>query len=400
MSTNLTQRGRPRGQTLVVFALSITALMAVVGLIIDGGNAFAQQRRTQNGADAASEAGTVQLARRLVGLPGSDAQWDQRVLDSVNVTAAANGLTNVPIPQYTNRLGAILGPVGTGSIPANTQGVRAGGDRTFSTFVSGLLGMGTFTASATATAITGYIEESSAGGLIPLTFPILVTSCENGGGPAKLIHPYGNAPAGEWPYGPNNMLAMPLCANGPGNVGWIDWFPPAGGASEIAASIVTPNGPPITTKKWYEIAQTGAVTSLDSSMDTWEGKDILFPIFYVEADDPTTPAIDESLIGTCDTMPTDDRRDLLDCPAGHNGGNGSNQWYYLVTFGDFHLVHSYIQGNHDADCNSPSLASVAGNNVKNCLIGFFNGPVVASEGTVGGTNPASSFTPLAIQLIR
>ena len=37
-------------------------------------------------------------------------------------------------------------------------------------------------------------------------------------------------------------------------------------------------------------------------MDTWEGKDVLFPIFYVEADNPATPQ-DESVIGTCDTAP-------------------------------------------------------------------------------------------------
>jgi hypothetical protein len=388
-----------RGQTLVVFALSVTALMAMVGLIIDGGNAFAQQRRTQNGADAAAEAGAVELARRLVGLPGSDALWDTRVFDAVNATATANGLTNVVPPLYTDRFGVVLGSVGTGSIPANTQGVQAGGDREFSTFVSGLVGLGSFTASATATAVTGYVETTSAGGLLPLTFPILVTSCETGGGAAKLIHPYGNAPAGEWPYGPNNRIAMPLCSNGPGNVGWIDWNPPGGGASELREAIERPNGPPVTTKKWYEIAQTGSISSADSAMDTWEGGDVFFPIFYVEADDPLTPA-DESLIGTCDAEPGGDKTQLSDCPPANVGGTGSNQWYYLVTFGDFHLENAFIQQNNEAACNDPSLASVAGANIKNCLIGYFNGPVVASEGTVGGLTPTSSFTPLAIQLIK
>jgi hypothetical protein len=400
MKAITTRGGKPRGQTIVVFALAVTGLMAMIGLIIDGGNAFAQQRRTQNGTDAAAEAGAVELARRLVGLPGSEGQWDARVLNAVNLTATANGLTNVPVPVYTNRLGAPLGPVGTGSIPANTQGVQASGDRTFSTFVSGLIGLGSFKASATATAVTGYVETTSAGALLPLTFPILTTTCQNGGGPAKLFHPFGNAPDGEWPYGPNNRVAMPLCSNGPGNVGWIDWSPPGGGASELREAIERPNGPPVTTPKWYEIAQTGAVTSADSAMDTWEGEDVLFPIFYVEADDPDTLTFDESVIGTCDTEPGGDKTQLSDCPPGNEGGNGSNQWYYLVTFGSFHLENSFIQGNHDSECNASSLASKAGNNVNNCLIGYFNGPVVASEGTVGGTTSGSSLTPLAIQLIK
>ena len=192
---------------------------------------------------------------------------------------------------------------------------------------------------------------------------------------------------------------MPLCSNGPGNVGWIDWNPPGGGASELQEAIERPNGPPVTTPKWYEIAQTGSIASADSAMDTWEGEDILFPIFHVEADDPLTPA-DESLIGTCDAAPGGDKTQLSDCPPANVGGTGSNQWYYLVTFGDFHLENAFIQQNNEAACNDPSLASVAGANIKNCLIGYFNGPVVASEGTVGGLTPASSFTPLAIQLIK
>ena len=76
-------RGRWHGQTIVVFALALTALIAMVGLVIDGGNAFAQQRRTQNGADAAAEAGTTELARRAVGIPGTDAQWDGRVWQAI-----------------------------------------------------------------------------------------------------------------------------------------------------------------------------------------------------------------------------------------------------------------------------------------------------------------------------
>ena len=76
-----------------------------------------------------------------------------------------------------------------------------------------------------------------------------------------------------------------------------------------------------------------------------------------------------------------------------------------MTFGDFHLEHSYIQGNHERECNDPNLASIASNTsgrqqVNNCLIGYFNGPVVASNVTVGGGPPTSRFTPIGVQLIR
>jgi len=273
-------RHAPRGQTLVVFALALTALLAMVGLVIDGGNAFAQQRRTQNGADAAAEAGAVQLARRMVGLPGSDAQWDQRVLDAVNATSTANGITTMGTPQYTKVDGTPVGNVGAGSIPSDASGVLAAGSREFTTFVGGVIGISGFTASAEVTAVTGYATEVAAGSLIPLALPLILTQCDSGGGSNRLVHPLGNE---DWPTGPNNRVALPLCANGPGNVGWIDWDPPFGGASDVAASIRTPDGPPIATPKWYFVAETGGITSLDDDLDIWENKDLLLPIFDVEA---------------------------------------------------------------------------------------------------------------------
>ena len=389
------------GQTLVIFALALAGLLAMVALIIDGGNAFAQQRRTQNGADAAAEAGAVELARRLVGLPGTEADWDGRVLAAVNATATANGLTVVGTPEYTDVDGAVLGPVGTGVIWDGTQGVRAAGSRQFSTYIAGVIGLSQLTASANATAVTGYVDEVGLGGLIPLTFPVILTQCETGGGSNRLVNPLGNE---GWPTGPENLVALPLCSNGPGNVGWIDWDPPAGGASDVAASILEPDNGTVTTPKWYFVAETGAITSLDDEMDTWEGKDILLPIFHVQADNPATPE-DESLVGTCDTAPTGSQTLLGDCPAGHNGGSGQNQWYFLVTFAKFHLEHSYIQGNHQVECNdSLSLAipatSGTGNQINNCLIGYFKEPVIAKNASVGSGTAYSNLSPLAIQLIK
>lgn len=394
-------RGGRRGQTLVIFALALVAMLTMVALVVDGGNAFAQQRRTQNGLDAAAEAGAVQLARRLVGLPGTDAEWDQRVLQAVTDTAAANAITSTDTPQYTDFDGNHLGPVGAGSIPAGTYGVFAGGRRDFPTVIAGVVGLTTITASANATAITGWADEVGIGGLIPLTFPIVLTQCETGGGSNRLVQPF---PGQEWPHGPENVVAIPLCSNGPGNVGWIDWDPPAGGASEIGDSIRNPDNYPVSVPKWHFVSETGAITSLDDDMDTWEGRDILLPIFHTEPDDPATLQ-DESIIGTCDREPGGDKTALGDCPAGHNGGNGQNQWYFLTAFGEFHLIHSYIQGNYETECNDPALASTAtaaatGNQLNNCLIGYFKSPVVASNATVGSGPRSSSFTPAAVQLIK
>src|SRR4051794_33970862 len=60
-------RHRARGQVLVIFVGGFLGIIAMTAVVVDGGNAMAQQRGTQNGADAAAQAGTVVLAQRLMG---------------------------------------------------------------------------------------------------------------------------------------------------------------------------------------------------------------------------------------------------------------------------------------------------------------------------------------------
>lgn len=402
------RRRNERGQTLVLMALSIVALLAAAALVIDGGNAYAQQRRAQNGMDASAEAGAAQLARKLSGVAITDAD----VLAAVQATRNANEITTLDSADYTDRDGTVLATVGGGVIPANAQGVKAVGSRVFDTYLAGVVGMNQWTATTDATAITGYASETGFGGLIPLTIPILLTQCEAGGGSSKLYFPDDNVstttpynpPFGTpWPIGPNNRVAIPLCSNGPGNIGWIDWEAPNGGASEIAAAIGGANNPPVQTPHWYEITQTGGLTSLDNDMDKWEGQDITIPIFHAEADNPITP-LNEELKGTCTAAPNAPRTALGDCPPPDVGTNNGNGWYFLVTLATFHLEHAYIQENNQAECNDPSLVSpvspLGTGPLNKCLIGYFKAAVVAANMTAGSMTPTSAFSPLAIQLIN
>src|SRR5262245_65673777 len=60
-------RPAQRGQVLVMFAGGLIALIAVVGLVIDGGNVFFSRRDDQNASDLASLAGTKRLYDYYVG---------------------------------------------------------------------------------------------------------------------------------------------------------------------------------------------------------------------------------------------------------------------------------------------------------------------------------------------
>ena len=75
------------GQAIVVMVGAILLSVALLATIIDGGNVFAQQRVTQNGTDAAAEAGAVLLAERLAGADEPSGGWDLNIGARIMQTA-------------------------------------------------------------------------------------------------------------------------------------------------------------------------------------------------------------------------------------------------------------------------------------------------------------------------
>lgn len=80
------------GQIIVIFALGLVAMIAMVGLVLDGGSTYAQRRGQQNAADLAALAGANEF---LI----SGVQDSARVV-ARNV-AAANGFTHDPAAGTT-----------------------------------------------------------------------------------------------------------------------------------------------------------------------------------------------------------------------------------------------------------------------------------------------------------
>ena len=79
------ERGNQRGQVLPLFVIGSLTMIAMVALVVDGGNAYAQKRMTQNGTDAAAQAGATAIAQGLGGAPMTDAD----VLDAIEDSATA-----------------------------------------------------------------------------------------------------------------------------------------------------------------------------------------------------------------------------------------------------------------------------------------------------------------------
>jgi Flp pilus assembly protein TadG len=78
------------GQILVLFALSAVVIIAMVGLVLDGGDTFAQRRDQQNAADLAATAG----ANAYLNTNGNVAARTSAAISTATAAATRNGYTH------------------------------------------------------------------------------------------------------------------------------------------------------------------------------------------------------------------------------------------------------------------------------------------------------------------
>jgi hypothetical protein len=386
-----TQRDGERGQILVLMVVGFIAMIAAVALIIDGGNAVAHQRITQNGADAAAEAGAVIMAERFAGATEPVAGWDATVLNAIGQSAAANGITVVSA-YYTDICGIPLQSTGAAAInsdgtynyaladtvgsglptmtsstpdcPSHTQGPAAGvlvmARQTVGTYLAGVIGISSLQVDTQATAAAGYLQESCAAaagnacGMLPIAIPVDIISCQSHNNVVDTGTP--------WPVDGHTISVIPLCANSPGNVGWLDWTPPSGGTSELVDVINHPNNPAISLPSWQYVTSTGNVNSaqVENAIRNYDGQIVLVPQFDLTCN-PGNGSTPDSTQPAINTSPN------YGCPAGDLGGNGQNQWYRMPSFAHLQLCIS-----SDPDCHAAGYdhgAYINGNNSSICAAG-------------------------------
>ena len=377
-----------RGQVLVIVAVGLMAMVLMVGLVLDAGNGWAQQRDSQNASDSAAQAGALLLAENLPYLaqdpPATVANFNADVAAAVNASATAN---NVPIEEawYTDfdgdRVGGapLIGPgalAGGAPPPADADGVEVTIAKTFDTFVAGAIGMPEWTATTRATAIAGY-PTSISRAVLPITFNLVITECTSNN--KVLVDP------GARQWVPDTDYLIPLCQLDPGNVGWLDWDPPptsdpetcpGNGNPELICSIETPDNPTITTPDWYYVASTGKPNAPgieDALMEYADGDEVvIIPIFDA----------------TCSSDPGTNGRD--DCTTGE--GNGQQQYYHLAGWAGFDIEWVDLSGGPGV-CGS-------GNGSTGCFKGQFRYFGGLPSGTLTeATGDESSLAIVSVQLI-
>jgi Flp pilus assembly protein TadG len=140
-----------RGQATVLFALALVAIIAMVGLVLDGGAVFAQRRDQQNAADLAALAGANDYL-----LSG-----DETAATTVAMAAAArNGYTD----------GTAGATVHVSFNYDNGAQVKVDINAPHHNNFAGIVGQGTWNVSTTATAITGIPDTVN--GAAPVIFSI------------------------------------------------------------------------------------------------------------------------------------------------------------------------------------------------------------------------------------
>jgi hypothetical protein len=430
----LAARRRETGQAIVIMVVAIVLALAMVGTIVDGGNVLAQQRITQNGADATAESGAVLLAQRLAGATAPSGGWDVNIAARLSQTATANNIV-LEAAYYTDICGIPLKLDGSGAINADrTENLAAalqvgngtnalpGGTATapdcpnrlvgpvagvlviarknVGAYVAGAIGIRSFRVNTRATAVAGYLQgycdatEGHYCAIIPLAMPVNAISCDGQHNPVDTGSP--------WKF--NIVYKVPLCSTSSGNVGWLDWDPKSGGAGEVVCSVLSPDNPAIDLPSWQYVTAAGnpnggggpCSMTIEDAVRTYEGMTILVPQFDLTCNPGNSTDPDTSMPAVV-TAPN------YGCPAGSLGGNGSNMWYRMPSFAFFELcgptvadcngLHgAYIQGNNIAECDT-------GNGATSCLIGRFMN--IMATGTVGaGVGSGTGSKAIGVQLIK
>ena len=398
MNLSRVSTGSARGQTAVITAVGLVVMIGLVGLVIDGGFAWGKLRQTQNGADATAKAGAVVIQNMLA---ETGTYTDGSVGCAVADMAAANEVDLISA-EYTDHLGTVMGPVGAcGSgapIPDGAQGVKATTEDEFDTFLGGIVGIQTFTATTDATAVVGIEQDvcpAAAGcGALPVTFPQLGEICDDtefdfefraddGDG---TYEPYELIPEGTT-LNAANLATIPLCPDNPGSVGWLDF-----GCGNLATHITNPCNHVIPIPSW-EQTHTGNINCCEGELEALTGDIVGQP----EEGDllVAIPIHDNTCSGGTAHTPPPDAVHTCEPLDDDWSGEGNNNFYHIEFWIGFKFDQANVQGS-DVPCETlpgtPVLDDASGGLgcLKGWIIDRYDSPGPITPGPIDPGDPVTT----------
>jgi Flp pilus assembly protein TadG len=251
MSVVLRRPRRDReGQVIVIFALALVAIVAAVGLVLDGGSTYAQRRSQQSAGDLAALAGA-----------------NEYLLDNDVTLAVARARAVAAQNGYTHNQNGVTVDVSVAT--TNGAEVTVNITKPHANNFSSVVGMSTWDVSTTATAQSGYPDTVNGGG--PMIFSIDIF-----GSNGQPLPQYSSS-AAPYPFGEVNG-DIPAAA---GDLAWTNYGTGNLDTNEVADIIEGR----LTINKTIEFGEyigqhnNGNHTALYSSMNTYmSGTEIPVPI--------------------------------------------------------------------------------------------------------------------------
>lgn len=185
-------RRRQSGQIIVLFAFGLVALVAAVGLVLDGGGAFAQRRNEQLAADTAALAGA-----------------NDYLLNNDATAATARARTIAGLNGYTHGSHGVS--VNVAITTTNGAAVMVTINAPHPNNFASVVGMSSWQVSTTATALSGFPDTVASGG--PIIFSI-----DAFGSNGQPLAAYGN-PNAPYDFGEGNG-DVPIS---PGDIAWTNY---------------------------------------------------------------------------------------------------------------------------------------------------------------------------------
>lgn len=280
-------RAAERGQILVMFVVAIFVVIGVVGMVLDGGSAYAQRRNEQNVADLASLAGATAYLN-TVGTPAAK-----------TVAADAAAVAIAAVNGYAD------GVNGT-SVRIHIVPIAGGADVTVDLTsphrnnFAGVLGMASWDVSVTASA-QSTSEPNAAVGVMPLLFNEVAfsgaTCDESVGGCTSQVFQLPGTGTEDVPQDATQFNWTVFCtANGD-----PDQDPLTGNCNankDTVEELITGNGDPTVVEIADEIAplNSGNITALFNALEAYVGGTFPVPIVCSTNNDPTCPE-DGAMVG-------------------------------------------------------------------------------------------------------
>jgi hypothetical protein len=222
-SRPLRRRGE-RGQVLVIFALGLVAIVAMTGLVLDGGDTFVRRRDQQNIADhAAMAAGYAYAMNNGSASAAASAAWS---------TAAANG--------YTNLSNGVSISVNLDPPSSGPRHITVTITKPHQNHFAGIVGLSSWNVTTTATVEAGW--ANGVVGAMPIIFNLSAFQA-HGVGPDNEFT-YGEPPSGseDVPQTPDTFNWTMYCDNCNADSSTVDTLITAGGVDTVVdlSFLITP----------------------------------------------------------------------------------------------------------------------------------------------------------------